>query len=100
MKPLIYLGKYLYVSNAASLVESVYAIRQRLTPVSFVLWSFLLFIVTLSAKDLWRKGVRFHTGAALENMVYFAMKLSLIDEYTHYNSQIELEGKKLIIVVD
>ena len=51
MKPFIYLGKYLYVSNAA-----------------------------------------------LENMVYFAMKLSLIDEYTHYNSQIELEGKKLIVV--
>ena len=43
----------------------MYAIRQRLTPFSFVLLSFLLFRVTLSAKDLWRKGARFHTGSRL-----------------------------------
>ena len=36
-----------------------------LTPFSFVLLSFLLFRMTLSAKDLWRKGARFHTGSCL-----------------------------------
>ena len=59
------LVKRLLERYAPTLVESVYAIRQRLTPFSFVLLSFLLFRVTLSAKDLWRKGARFHTGAPM-----------------------------------